>query len=313
MEDNNSASFVVNLLPGEETTGHVKSELPSDPRTMENSGFYLIVSRVCEVHGLFESQNPSGSHASLVVLQFDLGSENESDVKRFKYFHPTLTFESDSKPHPTVIDFSPAQKPVLVDEGFVKETNNISVQGNMQAGIPGTGTSLGGQVTAANTTETNRPYYYKVSARPGKSTQGRGNPTNVVSWTMHEEKVKRLGVGNMRVAILIDRPSKSNFKIKIDNWAKANLSYWITEQLRRIGDLTGLLHKSDFEGGRSITLEFNCEETSETVPEGIEQNNLRAAATKNLLYKLSYLHVPEKIKPKQFYAEGRFAPKCSLL
>jgi hypothetical protein len=311
MEDSEYPPIVLNLQPGPESTGHVKSDIPPEAHKVENSGFYITIRRVSEIHGLFESQGPSGSHASLVILQFELGSENTSQVKRFKYFHPILTFTSDPETedpldNPRIVSYSPAQEnDLILSESFVKITENLAAQANLQFSVPGTGPGAGGQISSAATRETNKPYYYRVSGTTRKSVRGKGNPENVVSWTLREDKLKGVGIGNMRVAILIERRKDTNFKIDIDNWAKADWRYWITDKFRQLGDFTGLQHKKDFEGGQYTCLKYDWSKSSKQVPKNIEPNNLHDASLKDLLDTLSYLQVPEITKPKQSYSKGK--------
>jgi hypothetical protein len=311
MEKDEPEPIVLELAHGPEARGHVKSELDDLAGTVDNSGFYISISRISEIHGWYED-SAAKRYASLIMLQFDLGNENSSQVKRFKFFQPTITFETDPEPDmprgdPTVMSYGPAQQDkgaLIVTESSTKITESYSAQGNIQGQAPGT--SIGGQVIYTKGKEYSKPYYYKVSGRHLQKTKGKDGVVNMVRWTLSEDAKTGVGVGDsIRIAVIIERPKDLNFKIHIDTRAKADWKYWITEKARQLGDLMGLREQSEFDGGGSLTLEYDRTKSSKKVPDGIDRNNLGEAAKKDLLDNLAYLHTPERILTKEFYKSGQ--------
>lgn len=282
---------LVDWTPG---GGKLKSDLPRQIGTLSKPGYSVSLQHLYEVHGQFDKT--STDNASLLVLK--ICPKVDSPGRCFKNFEVTLAFTpaKGSKPNddpPYIVSYEPAQEGVVYfSEHFTNVTNTSSLQGSLTAQPPVSGASLGLTTSKSKTAESQRRVLHKLSSGTVYDTGDEG--PNVVWWRL-EPATESDGIGDsIAVAVLIRRAKSSKFDISLD--AKADVGF-----RARVSEPWKVFQKRQ----KTVLGPFGpADGGARSIPEDVDEHDLHAASTNEILKRLVYVHVPEKVAAKEFYSTG---------
>jgi len=282
--------------------GELKSDLPTQIQTVKRSNYTVSIRRLYEVHGKF--QKTGHDEASLLVWKFSPKVKGEN--RRFTTFKVTLRFELSSQSDnnddpPYIVSYAPAQDgAVFFSEHLTTVTRETSIQGSLSAQPPAGGASVGLTATKAKTEESERRELNKLSSESHQEGDGRGD--NVVSWWMNAPNHTN-GVGDsIAVAVLVKRAARSHFVVHVTVDADVGFKARVSNKWQ------------DLIKGKSTRLgPYGPGIGVQSKPDGIDDQNLHEASTKNLLDQLAFVHAPEKAAVKKFYSDGTQTPTTSAL
>jgi hypothetical protein len=269
-----------------EEGGAVKSNALGHLATVTRTGYSVMFQRAYEVNGAMDDN-----------------SVDNAPGRQFKGFTVSFTvkayFPKGQRRNinsPEIVSYEPAQEGVLyLKENTITQTETGTISGNASAQAPG-GASLGFTASKSLTQETKKRVLHSVSAKPDFG-PGTVESPDKVTWTLSPAE-KADGIGDyMVVAMLIKRARGSSFVIEVKT--KGSLGFFHD----KVNAFPG--HADTYLGPFPRPAKEGA--TPLKTPSGVEENNLGATSSENLLQTLSFVHIPEKVAARQIYT------KCKLL
>ena len=271
--------------------GQLKSDLPHQIGFLSKPGYSVSFQRLYEVHGDFEK----GSTDNASLLVWKIQPKVDSPTRCFKSFKVTLAVEpakgarlNDDPPY--VVSYEPAQDGVVYfSEHITNITNTSSIETSLSAQPPIGGASLGLTGSKSRTEEFKQRVLHKLSSGTIQDTGDAG--PNVVWWRL-EPATQSDGIGDhMAVAVLIRRAKASKFVVSVD--AEADVGF-----RAKISDPWRVLRKHQ----KTILGPFGpVKGGAQSVPTDVNEHDLHASSTAEILKRLAFVHVPEKLAPREFY------------
>ncbi|GES57671.1 ankyrin unc44 [Aspergillus terreus] len=279
----------------------VKSDLPEQQSSIQNSSFTVKFQVLYEVHGDYTST--STNNASLVV--FKIIPESMDPKQRLLSFDITLTILPDGQVDgPRNLPFLRSYEPNSGGAEYIKvcttnETLERTWEGNAQLDVMGFSPGIRGSRTKR--TEFERQHVLQITSGFGSSPPAPIGKANEVRWSIRAAAdIKDSGIGDsFTVALLIRRPAASSFQIvaKVDG---------------EIGDLRHQMKRLIPTGLRSKkkptvlgTYGPRADQESTEVPSGIDRHNLSAASKDNVMKTIKEigLHLPEEARLANFQSQ----------
>lgn len=279
-------------IPIEEDGGEVKSDIPDSLGAINQTGYSVAFQRIYEVHGSMSP--PAVDNASLLVVKI---SPKGDGRHTFKKFEVELELQvapgsSSNRKSPEFAAFEPAQEGVwYINEHTIRHTDSNELEANASGQIPG-GVTFGLSAKKSKSEEQQHRVLHTVEARPGYSDRVDNRP-DIVTWTVLPAD-KADGIGDyMVIAVLIERARGCQFMIKASSKAKLSLisnamNHWNGKSEVFLGPF-GSATSSD---------------EKRLTPPGVNEGNLQAVSSENLLQKLAFVHIPEKVAPRNLYGQG---------
>lgn len=302
--------LVLNLEDAEQS--ELKSDLAPIIGTAKKSGYKVSVQRLLEVHGLFEPHR--SAEASLLVLKFSPNAE--SIDRRLEAFSLTLAFEAapgadpDDDP-PYIVSYAPGQEGETYfseHETTVTKTRSIEISGSAQP--PVGGASLGLTASGSQQEESQRRDLYRLATESWRD-PGLSEP-NVVRWRM-KAATKVEGIGDsIGVAVLLRRARSSKFSIRLEVEADLGFRAQVSEKMSKTFNALKKDKRArlgPFGPGKGV----QSIPEGQSIPDGVDLNNLHDSSTKNILDKLAFVHVAEHVATKEYYSDGMAVPCCQTL
>ncbi|KAH6961866.1 hypothetical protein BKA56DRAFT_185824 [Ilyonectria sp. MPI-CAGE-AT-0026] len=281
------------LIPLDEWTKggvEVRSDVAPQIAVLSKTAYSVSFQLLHEIHGQFEKNTVND--ASLVVLK--ITPRTDSRDRFFKRLTVKLTVQAGQRGRvidepPYIVSYEPAQKgEVQFSEKIITTARARSLQGSASGQPPVGGLSLGVTASSSTTEQWERRILHRLSSGILYDNATKG--PDVIWWEL-EPAAKSEGIGDcMAVALLVKRAQGSGFFIHAG--CEADVGF--------LASANRLFRKRQ----KATMGPFD--------PAGVDEKDLHASSTKEILRELAYLHVAEKADARVFYAQTAAAAATTV-
>ncbi|KAH6987003.1 hypothetical protein EDB80DRAFT_176753 [Ilyonectria destructans] len=274
--------------------GHVKSSELGHLGTIDRSGYSIVFQRLFEVHGKWEKKQ--SDNASLLAIKISPRVKNHEH--HFKQLKVVLTVELakgtiGNAEAPSFDSYEPGQQGAFfLKEISTKRTDTVEGSIQLSGQVP-SGPSLSANTSKSRSEESDQRRIHSISAKPSWAAGNTEKP-NQIEWTLKPAENSD-GIGDyMVVALLVLRARGSKFQIRAES--NADISFF-TDKLNVI-PWNSKVRMGPFGPARDSTKQL-----WPPAKVNLDDKNLSQASADNILGKIAFVHVPEKLAPRALYSE----------
>ncbi|KAF5977371.1 ankyrin unc44 [Fusarium bulbicola] len=306
MADSEQPVEVISLSLDDYMLGHgqVRSDVLESLGTSKKGSFSTNFELVHELHGSYEKgETDTGSLLAIKIIP------KPTDLKRqFVWFKVTLTVlhgtdnpSNDEFNVPSIGSYEPASDGAqYASVTTTNETREQMFKGSLTGQVSGASPGIEGSRTAKSEYQKRHLLQVRSGVQRTISSMSR-KKANQVWWEIQAAN-KEEGIGdNFTVALLINRPKESNFRVEAEIDGEVGEFSEIAKSLIP----KGLRSKKD----PTVFKTFSPARSKPTsrVPPGIDLEDMHAASVDDLMKSIAWvgLHLPEAVQPVRFLKDPK--------